>query len=196
MPSRKKGSEQLSILPCHVESFNTFVRDALFKKPKEAADFAKTRPEVCFGFGETPESRPYAIVTFEKSSALSHKIAWLNGLYTGERFLFSVEGDGSLARIIDFSYKTTDGSCENKVIATNLGVEMGVAFTEYLVKLLEELREEPWEERLEKQARILRSSGILDFCQTYDTEQEIIAILHDDLMKARIAAKEEPADKI
>lgn len=195
MPSSKNNLEPQTDKFPHVDTFNELVNTALFEQPEIMAGYAKARPEVCFGFGETTESSLYIFFTFEKSSALSRDIPWINGPFTSDKFMFSIDEDGCLIRRIDLSYKTTDGPCERKLIETNLGPEMGADFTEYLLKLLEKLQEVPFEEMCEEKERILDSMrGLSDFCQVDNRQTDIITTLHDDLMKTKIVTKaEEPS---
>lgn len=179
---RRGADESVTDKPPHVEKFDALVEEGLFKNPNRAAGFAEFLPDgVHISFGNIPSSDRYFVsATFNKKSPIVRPIVWHDRPFTTQSFIFSIEDDGSLVRLIDLFVRKNDIRERVACLETNLGPEAGAEFTEYLLA-------EPWDDK----------SKIVDFCKGNEELDRKIDRIHDDIEQARIvaAAVEKPAEE-
>lgn len=162
--------------PPHVEKFDDFMGTLALGEPAEKADFLEFRPDATFSFGITGSSGRYFVsVTFDKKSPLVRPIVWHDRPFTSQSFVFSIEDDGSLVRLVDLFVRNGDTRERVACLETNLGPEAGVEFTKYLLG-------EPWGDK----------PGIVAFCKGDEELDRKIDGIHDEIEQAMIeeAAKE------
>ncbi|MDO8336000.1 MAG: hypothetical protein Q7T74_04460 [Candidatus Saccharibacteria bacterium] len=149
--------------PAYVSEFDEFIENTLYYEPQEASAFSKHLPEVHFSFGETPKNDRYFVgVRFDKNTELSKQIAGNDSPYTGQRFLFTIDDDGSLLRIIELSHKDDDYKRAIHFFKTNLGARKGQEFVEFLQK-----------------ASKVPTNDILKFCELSDDEIEKVIVVQN-----------------
>lgn len=146
--------------PDHVTEFDAFIEHTLYGEPQQTAAFSKHSPDIRFSFGETPKNDRYFVgIRFQKDTELSKQIPGNDSPYTSQRFLFTIDDDGSLLRIIELSHKYDDSRRAKNFFRVNLGPMKGQEFVEFL-----------------QQASKVTTYDILRFCELSDEEIQEITI--------------------
>ncbi len=133
-----KNIDQEEKPPKYVRKYNKFMEKSLLREPTGLVELTKRYPELQMSFGKTDNSYYITIkLRLEEDSAFKREMPWHETPIADHTFVFTVEPDGSLTRLIDVrpaadTETDTDEQPAGDTLISVLGKKKAKEFTRYI----------------------------------------------------------------